>query len=142
MHSGALTDPSVVAVLVAEVPRIVVACVDLFPLRNARDHPAALADLPWVAFSTFYRHQLMLHSDHGETEQIDIRPRLFTDSLYAFRHSVLQGAGVASKWVVADDIASGRLLHLCSQWRAEPLPVYLVCPWADIILPNCVNFWR
>lgn len=129
VHIGAITDPSVVAVLVAEVPRIVVAspaCCS--PLQ----HPADLADLPWIALSTFYRHQVVLHSEEGETEQIDIRPRLLTDSLYALRNSVLlgMGVGVASKWVVADDIISGRLLHLCPQWHAEPLPVYLVYPWA------------
>jgi len=31
---------------------------------------------------------------------------------------------------VADDIAQGRLLHLAPQWRAAPLPVWLVYPQA------------
>ncbi|MEW5288881.1 LysR family transcriptional regulator [Erwinia papayae] len=132
VHIGAMTDPSVVAVLVAEVPRIVVAAPELSAGHNPVQHPQALKSYPWVALSTFYRNQMVLHSDDGTTEQIDIQPRLLTDSLYALRNSVLlgMGVGVASKWAVTEDIASGRLLHLCPAWYAEPLPVFLVYPWA------------
>jgi DNA-binding transcriptional LysR family regulator len=31
---------------------------------------------------------------------------------------------------VADDLAQGRLLHIAPQWRAAPLPVWLVYPQA------------
>ena len=42
------------------------------------------------------------------------------------------GAGVciASSWLVHDDIAQGRLVQLVPDWRAAPLPVYLVYPYA------------
>lgn len=132
VHVGAITDPSVVALLVAEVPRIVVAAPELFAGRDVPDNPVELSDLPWVALSTFYRQQVWLSSAAGETRQIDIRPRLFTDSLYALRNSVLAGLGVgiASSWVVKDDIAAGQLLHLFPEWHAAPLPMYLVYPYA------------
>jgi DNA-binding transcriptional LysR family regulator len=132
VHVGALTDPSVVALLVAEVPRIVVASPALAGLASNTDSPAALAELPWVALSTFYRQEVVLNSEQGEMQRIDIRPQLLTDSLYALRNSVLagMGVGIASSWAVKEDIEQGRLRHLCPDWHAAPLPVYLVYPYA------------
>ena len=48
------------------------------------------------------------------------------------RSAALLGLGVCvgSAWVLADDIASGRLLHLAPHWQAAPLPVSLVYPYA------------
>ncbi|WP_265733533.1 LysR substrate-binding domain-containing protein, partial [Acinetobacter baumannii] len=40
------------------------------------------------------------------------------------------GACVSSAWVVAQDIEEGRLVQLVPQWRAAPLPVYLIYPHA------------
>ena len=55
-----------------------------------------------------------------------------TDSLYALRTAAVTGVGaaIASAWLVADDLAQGRLVHIAPQWRAAPLPVYLVYPQA------------
>lgn len=132
VHVGALTDPSVVALLVAEVPRIVVAAPALLDNASDIDQPAALSELPWVALSTFYRQEVVLNSEQGEMQRIDIRPQLLTDSLYALRNSVLagMGVGIASSWAVKEDIEQGRLRHLCPDWHAAPLPVYLVYPYA------------
>ncbi|HCA64460.1 MAG TPA: LysR family transcriptional regulator, partial [Pseudomonas sp.] len=61
-----------------------------------------------------------------------IQPRMSTDSLYALRSAALAGLGacVSSAWVVAQDIEEGRLVQLVPQWRAAPLPVYLIYPHA------------
>ena len=55
-----------------------------------------------------------------------------TDSLYALRSAALMGLGVcvASSWLVADDLAQGRLVQLAPSWQADPLPVHLVYPHA------------
>lgn len=39
---------------------------------------------------------------------------------------------IASSWLVADDVAQGRLLHLAPQWHAAPLPVYIVYPYSRL----------
>jgi DNA-binding transcriptional LysR family regulator len=61
-----------------------------------------------------------------------IAPCLSTDSVYVARNTALAGLGAAivSSWAVAEDIAAGRLVELFPQWRASPLPVHLVYPWA------------
>ena len=61
-----------------------------------------------------------------------IAPRMSTDSLFALRSAAVQGLGacVASAWMVAEDLAARRLVHLAPHWRAAPLPIYLVYPHA------------
>jgi len=128
---GQIDDQGVVALRLAEIPRIVVAAPELAARLPARQSPQDLAGLPWLALRTFYRTEVALTSlADGRAERFPIAPRLSTDSLYALRTAALSGvgAGIASTWLVADDIAQGRLVHLAPQWRAAPLPVHLVYP--------------
>jgi DNA-binding transcriptional LysR family regulator len=134
---GEVTDPSVVAIKLADVPRIVVAAPSVLggsPVKGGLpvpDHVEALAALPWIALSMYYRNEITLtHSVTGASRAIGIRTQLTTDSLYALRTAALMGLGVcaASAWAVHDDIARGELVHLLPEWCAAPLPMYLVYP--------------
>ncbi|WP_419897245.1 LysR family transcriptional regulator [Roseomonas sp. USHLN139] len=127
---GWVEDPSVVAVLLAEVPRIAVAAPALWGAGPPPETAAALAPLPWLALTTYYRDELLLtHATEG-THRLALRPRLATDSLYALRAAALAGLGAAvlSAWVVAEDLSAGRLVRLAPGWQAAPLPVYLIYP--------------
>ncbi len=132
IHVGAVEDPSVVAVKLAEIPRIVVAAPALLDNAPLPAHAADLAALPWLALRTFYRNEITLRHTDGTQQRLVLQPRMGTDSLYALRSAALLGLGVcvASEWAVADDVKEGRLLHLLPQWRAEPLPIYLLYPYA------------
>ena len=154
IHVGAVEDPSVVAVKLAEIPRIVVAAPALLDNAPLPAHAADLAELPWLALRTFYRNEITLRHTDGTQQRLVLQPRMGTDSLYAMRSAALLGLGVcvASEWAVADDVKEGRLLHLLPQWRAEPLPIYLLYPYArfypaklrrfvDILRPALVAGW-
>lgn len=80
---GAEVDPATVSVLLAEVPRSVVASPALLAQFTAPAHPDDLSALPWVALSTFYHQHIELYK-RGEKEptRVAISPRLSTDSLY------------------------------------------------------------
>ncbi|KRC71848.1 HTH-type transcriptional regulator DmlR [compost metagenome] len=126
---GAVTDPSVIAVKLGEVPRIVVGSPALLQGAAVPQGPSELARLPWLALRTFYRTEVSLtHCETGETGRFGIQPRLSTDGLHALRNAAVLGLGVAlgSAWAMTDDLAAGRLVHLAREWRADPLPVYLV----------------
>jgi len=126
-------DPSLVAIKLSEVPRIVVAAPSVVVGCTMPTHASELGELPWLALQSYYRTEVQLtHAVTGETHRVGLRPRLGTDSLYALRNAALAGAGVciASSWLVHDDIAQGRLVQLVPDWRAAPLPVYLVYPYA------------
>ncbi|HCW47426.1 LysR family transcriptional regulator [Mixta calida] len=134
IHVGDVTDPSVVAILLAEVPRIVVAAPELLaqfpPVRQVNE----LARLPWLALSIFYSNEVILNDARsGEHFQFPIVPRLSSDSLYAVRRAALDGLGAAmvSAWVVKEDLQAGRLQQLTPGWQAPPLPVWLLYPYAS-----------
>ena len=130
---GAEVDPATVSVLLAEVPRSLVVAPELLSRYPALAIPQDLSRLPWVAISTFYQHEVELqHQEDSRELSFGIVPCLSTDSVYVARNTALAGLGAAivSSWAVAEDIAAGRLVEPFPQWRASPLPVHLVYPWA------------
>jgi len=134
IHVGDITDPAMVAILLAEVPRIAVAAPELLAKHPNITKVEDLNALPWVALSTFYRHKIKLKSSaHQRSHELTFSPKFITDSLYALRNTLLSGVGVGvpSAWVVNEDLASGKLVHLLPEWCADPLPVYLVYPYAS-----------
>jgi DNA-binding transcriptional LysR family regulator len=130
---GEVTDSALVAIKLAEVPRIVVAAPSVLQGQAVPQHPAELGHLPWLALRTYYRHEVSLnHVVSGEVQRVSLDPCMSTDSLYALRSAAVMGLGLAvgSAWVMADDLAAGRLVQLVPQWQARPLPVSLVYPYA------------
>ncbi|PCM80599.1 LysR family transcriptional regulator [Enterobacter cloacae] len=130
---GADVDPATVSVLLAEVPRCVVASTALLDRFPPVKTPEDLQVLPWIAINTFYqRHVDLQEESSGQSARISITPRLSTDSLYVARNTVLTGLGVAvvSSWTVQEDIQEGRLIHLLPEWQPAALPVHLVYPWS------------
>jgi DNA-binding transcriptional LysR family regulator len=133
IHVGEVNDPSWVAIKLAEVPRIVVAAPSVLGDGPPPVHARDLAALPWLALGSFYRNEITLtHVHSAERHSVPLTPRLSTDSLYATCNATLLGLGVSvvSAWAVAGDLAAGRLLHLAPQWRAAPLAMHLVYPYA------------
>ncbi|MEO5796768.1 MAG: LysR family transcriptional regulator [Rhodoferax sp.] len=133
IHVGTVEDPAVVAVKLAEIPRIVVAAPAVLGGAPLPGHAAELSALPWLALRTFYRNEISLQHRDGAQQRIALQPRISTDSLFALRNAALMGLGVcvASAWAVADDVQAGRLLHLLPEWHAAPLPMYLLYPYAQ-----------
>jgi len=130
---GEVTDPGLVAIPLAKVPRIVVAAPALLEGRPVPQDPAELAGLPWLALRTFYRNEVLLtHTATHKRKRIAIKPRFSTDSLYALRSAAISGVGVGigSHWVMTEALASGRLVQLAPEWGPAPLPVSLVHPYA------------
>ena len=131
---GPLEQQDVVAVQVAEVPRIVVCAASIAP-DPLPTMPAALATLPWVSLTNFYRESVQLQrcqgAGTGKThERIAIQPRLLTDNLFVLHQAVRDGLGVGigSAWMMTEELRSGRLVQLLPGWEAAPLPVHLVFP--------------
>ncbi len=130
---GEVTDPGLVAIRLSQVPRIVAAAPALLGGAPLPQDPGELAELPWLALRTYYRNEVTLsHADSGKRRRFAIAPRFSTDSLFALRSAMQHGLGVgiASAWVLADDLASGTLVRLAPQWRAAQLPVSLVYQYA------------
>ncbi len=132
---GEVRDDKLVAIRIADIPRIVVAKPGLVSgLADLAEHPEYLQAYPWLALQTFYtQHLCLTHQTSGERRDLTLTPRFFTDSLYALRSAAVNGIGigVGSQWLLDEDIRSGRLVNVLADWRAEPLPVYVVYPYAN-----------
>lgn len=133
IHVGPVEDPSVIALKIAEIPRIVVASPALLASLPLPQQPDDLARLPWLALRTFYRNEVTLIHATGAQHTLALQPRMSTDSLFALRNAALLGlgVGVVSAWAVTDDVARGTLVHLLPEWHAAPLPIYLLYPYAQ-----------
>lgn len=132
---GPVPEQELVAIRLAEVPRLLVAAPGLWGRARAPGQPPQLSRLPWISLPLFYRDELQLQRRaSGETARVPIAARLRTNSLYAARSAVRAGLGAAllSSWLVADDLAAGRLVQLLPEWEAEALPVHLLHPHARI----------
>ncbi|OWT73023.1 MULTISPECIES: LysR family transcriptional regulator [unclassified Achromobacter] len=133
LHVGEVGDVELVASRVSEIPRIVVAAPALAATVAEARHPGDLAGLPWAALRTFYRDAVTLRHDADRTEyRLPIQPRVLTDNLYALHNAALLGMGAAveSAWMTTEDIKAGRLCQLIPAWQADPLPIYLMHPYA------------
>lgn len=129
---GEITDSSLVAIKLAEVPRALVAAPEVVAGRRLA-HPADLAALPWLAISLFYRRHIRLqHGESGEVADVTIQPRMVTDNLHAICNAALAGMGacIVSAWMVREHLQSGRLVELLPEWRAASLPVSVTYPYA------------
>lgn len=140
---GEPNDPAVVAIRLSNVARIVAASPSLLENGRVPTEPEALLSLPWLALRTYYRTELTLtHEETGESRRITISPRMSTDNLYALRNAALLGVGAcaSSAWLLADDLAARRLVHLAPKWRAAALPVYLIYPHAQFYPSRLLRF--
>lgn len=130
---GEPTDPSLVAIRLATVPRITVAAPSLLAGDPVPQEPEQLSALPWLALRQYYLDELVLtHVHTGETRAVPLKARLSTDSLYALRSAATRGLGACagSAWLLADDVARGTLVHLAPAWQSAPLPIWITYPHA------------
>ncbi len=128
---GNIDDPSLIAIKIFEIPRVVVASSTLIKNPKKYSHPNDLKDLTWMAFKTHYLNDItFFHSKNNEKCTLKIHPRFSTDSLFSMREVVQMGLGVGvlSKWLIEKELNDGVLVHLCKDWQAMKLPVYLVYP--------------
>ncbi len=132
---GEVRDDNLVAIHIADIPRIVVAHPGLLDeMDDLSDNPEYLQAYPWLALQTFYtQHVGLTHIHSGERRDITFSPRFFTDSLYALRSAAVNGLGigVGSQWLLDEEIRQGRLINVLPNWRADPLPVFVVYPYAN-----------
>lgn len=128
---GNIDDPSLIAIKIFEIPRIIVASNKLVKNTKKYSHPNDLTDFTWLAFKTHYLNEInFYHSKKNEECTLKILPRFSTDSLFAMREVIQMGLGVGvlSKWLIEEDLKKGELVELCSGWQAMKLPVYLIYP--------------
>ncbi len=131
IHVGYVEEPSLVAIKLFEIPRILVASPHAFKNHKKLDHPEKLKTLPWLSLKNFYINELTFKNKvSGETSTIAFEPVFSTDNLYALKNMTILGHGISviSAWAAEQELKAARLVQICQAWRAPSFSVYLTYP--------------
>lgn len=131
LRYGGLVDSSLVALPVAPQNRRILCAAPAYLARAGEPaHPEALAAHNCLCFTLDGSvHDRWPFSQSGDTLTVNVRGDRVADDGDVVRRWALAGHGVAYKSAldVADDIRSGRLIHLCPAWSGERVPLNLIC---------------
>lgn len=134
LRGGLLTDSSLVARRVAELPMVVCAAPAYLQRVGMPEHPLALASAPHsvVGFLSARTGRILPMTMTRDAEQIAVpmRHSLAVDDGNAYLAAGLGGLGVLClpRYMVEAHLARGELLPLFEGWQLEPLPMVVAFP--------------
>lgn len=126
---GALTDSAMIATRIGALRTVVAASPALLAARGTPADPAALADLPCVAFDTpMPAAGWRFPAGEKGTLEVAIRPRLSVTTAEAAVAAAVAGVGATRllHYQVADAVAEGALHLLLEHHEFPPAPVHLL----------------
>lgn len=139
---GALPDSSLVAKKVGTVRRILVASPDYLARRGVPQTPAELRVHSIIAFTGLMPNREWRFLDGRSGQTVSFLPRLeINDAIAAIDAAVMgEGITIALSYMVADQIAAGRLVPVLEEFTPPAVPVNLVYPQNRLIAPKVRAF--
>ncbi|MGO4831646.1 LysR substrate-binding domain-containing protein, partial [Rhizobiaceae sp. 2RAB30] len=112
--------------------------------RSAPAKPDDLADLDCVGFGPKSTPWAWRLRKGKETCRVEFEPRFSTTQLTALMTAVGRGVGIASVPVTLceQDVRSGRLVHVLSEWNPSPADIYAVYPSRRTLTMAAEQFLR
>lgn len=110
-----------------------VAAPSLAPQVSRLTRPEQIAQLPFIANTALREHsQWNFSRKRSEQQSVAVQASIFLDATLAVHEAVCAGAGVSvlPDYVVANDLASGRLIRVLSQWTLPTGGIHAVFPAA------------
>jgi DNA-binding transcriptional LysR family regulator len=133
IHVGWLTESGLQARKIGSFQQLLVASPSMASQVARLSRPKDISTLPFVA-NTALRDHLRWNFSLNEIERqvVNVQASIFLDATLAVREAVCQGAGlsVLPDYAVADDLATGRLIHVLPQWRLPSGGIHAVFPAA------------
>jgi DNA-binding transcriptional LysR family regulator len=126
---GEPDDMSLVARPLRPYRRILAAAPAYLANHGLPTHPSQLSAHDCLGPSYWRRHDhWRLVGPGGESCEVDVQGRFSANQGNALREAALHGMGIAlqPEAVLADDLATGRLLPVLPEWSLIPSPMYLV----------------
>jgi DNA-binding transcriptional LysR family regulator len=142
LHVGHLADSQLVARKLADVQMIVCAAPAYLQRVGIPGEPADLAHYDCLVFSDTPGAGEWRFTD-GKTEyKIRIAARLWINSIDALVQAAKDGAGIARvpSWLVAADLADGRLRRILGDDQPAPAPVHLLFQSSRLASPKVRAF--
>jgi DNA-binding transcriptional LysR family regulator len=131
LRYGALGDARLVAVPLAELPRVLCASPGYLARRGEPAHPSELPTHDVLCYMQQQRAVDRWRLSRGaESLEVDVAPRWVFNDAEMVRRCAIRGMGIAYRirGDVEDDIDAGRLRHVLPEWQGEPVALSLVYP--------------
>ncbi len=132
IRAGALPDSSLIARTLSPMQLVVCAAPAYLAAHETPDRPADLASHNCLDFAHAAEQRHWRFTGNGGEATIGISGNLRVNSGQALRAAALEGIGIVMQpeFLVAEDLAAGRLVRLLGQHAAPTLPLHL------LMLPN------
>lgn len=130
---GWLAETGLQARQIGSFQQLLVAPSSWAPQVSRLRSPEDIATLPFIANTALRDHLRWNFSREGaERQSVNVRASIFLDTTLAVREAVCEGAGlsVLPDYVIAGDLASGRLIQVLPQWRLPSGGIHAVFPAA------------
>ncbi len=124
---GDMQDSSLKAKRLFDLPRKLLAAPEYVESRKRLTHPRDLVSWDWVQFSETPRYRVF-RNKKGQTYKLDCQSQITVDNAGAMVRFLIEGCGVATPplFLAANELESGKLVELLSNWSVDPITVYAV----------------
>lgn len=129
-RSSRTVDEHLVARPLGVIREVLVAAPEVLVAHSSPRTPDDLTALPCVINSHFRDDHLWTLERGGMTHTVAVGGRISINHFGGLRRAALYGAGVVRLplYLLAEDIAAGRLVRVLPDWEPVPTPLYLVHP--------------
>ncbi|MBT5074913.1 MAG: LysR family transcriptional regulator [Kordiimonadaceae bacterium] len=123
---GSLPDSALNARKVALKERTLACSPEYYAKHPVPKTPEDLIGWNWI------KHDMLpgmrSFSKDGKTFNMELKGNISANSAEAMVKFALYGLGIstAARWLIEDELADGRLVHVLPDWTVEPMPLYAV----------------
>lgn len=127
---GVLKDSNLIQRKIGAIDAVLVASADFLDQHPELTEVDQMADLPTVVFGNRSKKTFWNLSSGKERKRIPIKPSWIANNFVTVREYVLnsQGIGFMPRFLVVDEIQSGKLIHIFKNWTDQPIPIQMVFP--------------
>jgi DNA-binding transcriptional LysR family regulator len=133
-----LPDSSLVSRKLASTRLVLCAAPSYLRRRGTPRHPDDLAAHDVIGYSLLATPGQWLLQGPGGPVTVKTKPRLWTNNGDTSVAAAVRGAGIDLQptFLIADELASGRLVEVLPGWQAAELGIYAVYPSRKFVLPK------
>lgn len=130
LRMGKLASSSLTARKIGQCRRIVVATPGYLAKHGVPHQPGDLIEHDAIVLSRGEGGDVISFTRDDISTEVVLQARLRISALEGLRAAVLAGLGVAiaSEWIFDDELASGQVVEVLSDWRMQTLDLWAVSP--------------
>lgn len=133
-----LPDSSLVSRKIATTRLVLCASPDYLRRRGAPQHPSELAQHDVIGYSLLSMGDQWQFTGPNGPVTVKVKPRLWTNNGDTTVAAAVRGSGIDLQptFLIADELASGRLVEVLPLYRSIELGIFAVYPTRKFVLPK------